>query len=260
MAVHLLRQGAGATIELDRPETLNAWDRALGEELLAAVRSVAADESVRAVTLRGAGRGFSSGADLKAGFERTPTGELDVRTVLQERYQPIITAIRTMPKPVLAAVHGPAAGIGCALALACDLVLAAQSAYFMLAFTRIGLVPDGGSALLVPARVGFARFAEMALLGERIDAERALSWGLINRVVPDERFEAEVAELAQRLAAGPTLAYAGIKRQLNAWLMGELQRTLELEAELQQQLVGSADFGEGVAAFEAKRPARFAGR
>jgi 2-(1,2-epoxy-1,2-dihydrophenyl)acetyl-CoA isomerase len=157
-------------------------------------------------------------------------------------------------------VNGPAVGIGCSLALACDLVVAAESAYLLLAFVNIGLVPDGGSSLLVPSRVGFARAAEMAMLGERVPAPRALEWGLINRVAPDDAFEAESDALLERLAAGPTRAYAGIKRQLNAWLFERMSAQLELEAELQQESAASRDFRQGVLAFLEKRPAAFEGR
>ena len=136
---------------------------------------------------------------------------------------------------MLAAVNGPAVGIGCSLALACDLVVARESAYFLLAFVNIGLIPDGGSSLLVPARVGFARAAEMALLGERVPAHQALEWGLINRVLPDDGFEAEVDALAERLATGPTASYAGTKQELNSWLFERMDDQLELEATLQQE-------------------------
>src|SRR4051794_11221538 len=213
--VNVHREGAAATIELNRPETLNAWNAQLGHDLLAAVTGVATDDGVRAVVVTGAGRAFSAGADLRdlsGREERTPEGVPDVRRVLIERYHPIITTIRTMPKPVLAAVNGPAVGIGLSLALASDLVIAAESAYFMLAFVNIGLVPDGGSSLFVPSRVGFARAAEMAMLGERVSASQALEWGLINRVLPDAAFPAEVAVLRDRLASGPTRSYAGSKR------------------------------------------------
>src|SRR5215211_4825276 len=173
--------GAELRIELNRPERMNAWDKQLGLDLLTAIELAAEDDSVRAVTITGAGRAFSSGADLRAGFDPRPSdGRPDVGTALRERYHPIITGVRRMPKPVLAAVNGPAAGIGCSLALACDVVLAAESAYFLLAFVNIGLVPDGGSSLLLPERVGLARASEMAMLGERIGAKRALEWGLIN--------------------------------------------------------------------------------
>jgi 2-(1,2-epoxy-1,2-dihydrophenyl)acetyl-CoA isomerase len=260
--VNLRRDGAAATIELNRPEALNAWNGALGDELLQAVRAVAADDDVRAVVLTGAGRAFSSGVDLRdlSGREtRTPQGHVDVQRVLEERYHPIITTVRTMPKPVLAAVNGPAVGIGLSLALAADLVVAAESAYFTLAFVNIGLVPDGGSSLFVPARIGFARAAEMAMLGERVPAAQALAWGLINRVVADADFAAEVAALRDRLAAGPTRSYAGTKRELNFGLYARMEEQLELEAGIQQEMASSGDFAEGVAAFVEKRPAAFEG-
>jgi 2-(1,2-epoxy-1,2-dihydrophenyl)acetyl-CoA isomerase len=258
--VILDRRGGELRITLNRPDAMNAWDKQLGTDLLAAVHEAAADDGVRAVVVTGAGRGFSSGADLKAGFDPTPEGHPDVATALHERYHPIITALRELPKPVLAAVNGPAVGIGCSLALACDLILARESAYFLLAFVNIGLVPDGGSSLLVPERVGLARASEMAMLGERIPARQALEWGLVNRVVADDRFEGAVDELAARLAAGPTRAYAGIKRQLNAWLFARMAEQLDLEAALQQQSAASGDFQEGVQAFLERRPAAFGGR
>jgi 2-(1,2-epoxy-1,2-dihydrophenyl)acetyl-CoA isomerase len=260
--VNLRRDGAAATIELNRPEALNAWNGQLGDELLAAVQEVAGDEGVRAVVLTGAGRAFSSGADLRdlSGREnRTPEGHVDVRRVLTERYHPIITTIRTMPKPVLAAVNGPAVGIGLSLALAADLILASESAYFMLAFVNIGLVPDGGSSVFVPSRVGFARAAEMAMLGERVTAAQALEWGLINRVVPHGAFADAVATLRERLATGPTRSYAGTKRQLNQWLYARMEEQLEFEADIQQEMAASGDFAEGVAAFIEKRAAAFDG-
>jgi 2-(1,2-epoxy-1,2-dihydrophenyl)acetyl-CoA isomerase len=256
-----LRDGA-ATVELARPERLNAWNRQLGVDLLDAVQWVTEEESVRAIVVRGAGRGFSSGADLKdmgPDHDRTPDGRPDVRKRLVELYHPILTGIRRMPKPVVAAVRGPAVGIGCSLALVCDLIVADESAYFMLAFVNIGLVPDGGSSALLPSRVGMTRAIEMALLGERVDAAQALDWGLINRVWPAERFDAEVDALASRLASGPTRSFAGSKRQLNAWIYGEFDRQLDLEADIQQEMAASGDFVEGVMAFVEKRQARFTG-
>jgi 2-(1,2-epoxy-1,2-dihydrophenyl)acetyl-CoA isomerase len=256
-----VQDGVG-TVELNRPEALNAWNTQLGLDLRAAVEHVAGDDAVRAVLVRGAGRGFSSGADLKdmsSQAELTEEGRPDVYRTLTERYHPIITGLREMPKPVVAAVRGPAVGIGLSLALACDLVVAAESAYFLLAFVNIGLVPDGGSSLFVPSRVGMARAFEMAMLGERVPAPQALDWGLINRVVPDEAFDAEVHELVARLAAGPTRSYAGTKRQLNRWLYSGMADQLEFEAGIQREMSNTEDFIEGVSAFVAKRQARFAG-
>jgi 2-(1,2-epoxy-1,2-dihydrophenyl)acetyl-CoA isomerase len=261
--VNVLRRGHAATIELNRPESMNAWNRQFGLDLLAAVEEVAADDDVRAVCVTGAGRAFSSGADLKdmsGGGELTPDGRPDVYKVLTERYHPIITGLRTMPKPVLAAVNGPAVGIGLSLALAADLVIARESAYFLLAFVNIGLVPDGGSSLFVPERVGLTRATEMAMLGERVPAPRAAEWGLINRAVADDAFEAETEALLDRLANGATASYAGTKRQLNAWLFERMDDQLELEARVQREMAGSDDFLEGVAAFLQKRPAEFRGR
>jgi 2-(1,2-epoxy-1,2-dihydrophenyl)acetyl-CoA isomerase len=251
--------GAELRIELNRPDTMNAWNTQFGLELRAAVEEAAADDSVRSVTITGAGRGFSSGADLKAGFDPTPEGHPDVMTALRERYHPIIETVREMPKPVLAAVNGPAVGIGCSLALACDLVIARESAYFLLAFVNIGLVPDGGSSFIIPSRIGYARAAEMAMLGERVPALKALEWGLINRVAADDAFDEEVDALAERLATGPTASYAGSKRQLNAWAHRGFQDQLELEAGIQQEMAASGDFLEGVQAFLAKRAPEFKG-
>jgi 2-(1,2-epoxy-1,2-dihydrophenyl)acetyl-CoA isomerase len=257
--VNVLRRGAELRIELNRPDSMNAWNPRFGEDLAAAVERARADD-VRAVVITGAGRAFSSGADLKGGFEPTPEGHPDVETPLRERYHPIIAAVRELPKPVLAAVNGPAVGIGCSLALACDLVVARESAYFLLAFVNIGLVLDGGAAALLAARIGFTRAAEMALLGERVPAPRAVEWGLANRAVPDEDFDAEVDALAGRLAAGPTAAYAGLKRELGSWALEHLPAQLDLEARLQQAAAASDDFREGVMAFAERREASFRGR
>jgi len=258
--VDVERRGGELRITLNRPDAMNAWNAQLGEDLRAAVEQAAADEEARAVVVTGAGRAFSSGADLKTSFEPGPDGHPELETVLKQRYHPIITGLRTMPKPVLAAVNGPAVGIGLSLALAADLVIARESAYFLLAFVNIGLNPDGGSSLLVPERVGFARAAEMAMLGERVPARQALEWGLINRVTTDEAFDAEVDALAQRLAAGPTRSYAATKRQLDAWLFSRMEAQLDLEAGLQQESATTADFREGVQAFLEKRPPAFEGR
>jgi len=260
--VNLSTADGVATVELNRPQALNAWNKQLGLDLLAALAQVAANDTARAVVITGAGRAFSSGADLKdaGGGDFTPDERPDVYKVLTGRYHPIMHAIREMPKPVIACVNGPAVGIGCSLALCCDLILAAQSAYFLLAFVNIGLVPDGGSSLFVPSRVGMARASELALLGERLPAEQALQWGLINRVAADELLHEEVAALAARLAAGPTRSYAGAKRQLNNWLYPRMAEQLELEAQIQREMAGSEDFVEGTMAFVEKRLAHFSGR
>lgn len=258
--VHL--EDGTATIELNRPAALNAWNRQLGEDLLAALNRVGADETVRAVRITGAGRAFSSGADLRdiSGDDLTPEGRPNVYGVLTERYHPIMHAIREMGKPVVAAVNGGAVGIGCSLALCCDLVVATESAYFLLAFVNIGLVPDGGSSLFVPTRVGAARAAEMAMIGERVSAAQALSWGLVNRVFGDEDFARESLALTARLATGPTRSYAASKRLLNKQLYSNMSEQLELEARLQQEMAETDDFLEGVGAFLAKRAPLFTGR
>ena len=253
--------GGVGRITLDRPDSLNAWTGQLGRELGQLVHEEAAAPSVRAVLITGAGRGFSSGADLKAGFEPSPEdGKPDVRRELDENYHPIILGIRRLDKPVVAAVNGPAVGIGLSLALACDLVLAAESAFLGLAFVNIGLMPDGGSTLLVPAAVGKARAFEMAFLGERIPARQAHEWGLVNEVLPDDELMPAAEALVKRLADGPTRSYAGSKRALNRSLYPEMERQLALEAEIQHELVRTDDFVEGVGAFVGKRAPSFKGR
>jgi 2-(1,2-epoxy-1,2-dihydrophenyl)acetyl-CoA isomerase len=257
--VSVYRCGAAVKLELNRPAKMNALNAQLRLDLLDAVQQAAGDDEVRAVLLTGSGRAFSSGADLSDQRDTTPEGHPDVYSVLTEHYHPVITGLREMPKPVVAAVNGAAAGIGLSLALACDLVLAAESSYFLLAFVNIGLVPDGGSSLLVPSRVGFARAAEMAMLGERVPAPKALEWGLINQVWPDGELAGAAEALCAKLASGPTGSYAGTKRQLNRWLYEQMPAQLEFEAQVQQERAGSSDFAEGVAAFAQKRAPRFTG-
>jgi 2-(1,2-epoxy-1,2-dihydrophenyl)acetyl-CoA isomerase len=248
-------------ITLNRPETLNAWNEQFGLDLRQVITEDAQDDSVRSVLITGAGRAFSSGADLKqsGAGELDDDGQPNVRKRLTELYHPILLGIRNMPKPVIAAVNGPAVGIGASLAFSCDLILAAESAYFGLAFVNIGLMPDGGSTAFVPAAVGKARAFEMALLGTRVPAQQALDWGLINRVHKPESLPKESLELAQRMAKGPTRSYAGTKQALNRMLFGDLEAQLELEADIQHQLFRTKDVTEGVGAFVEKREPAFSG-
>jgi 2-(1,2-epoxy-1,2-dihydrophenyl)acetyl-CoA isomerase len=258
--VELEREGRVARIVMNRPEALNAWTRQLGRDMIAALDEAADDPELRAIVLTGAGRAFSSGADLKAGGELGEAGRPDVLSPLREIYNPLILRVRTIPKPVIAAVNGPAVGIGCSLALAADLVIAARSAYFLLAFVNIGLGLDGGASQSLAARVGHARAFEMAYLGERIAAERALGWNMINEVVDDDQMVARVTDLAGKLAAGPPGSYATIKRTINDRAYAGFEDLLDLEAVLQQERAESQDFVEGVMAFIQKRPASFGGR
>jgi 2-(1,2-epoxy-1,2-dihydrophenyl)acetyl-CoA isomerase len=248
-----------AWIVLNRPDALNAWTTQLGEDMRAALEHAAEDPEVRAIVFTGAGRAFSSGADLKAGGRFGDDGKPDVLSRLRGVYNPLLLRVRTVPKPVIAAVNGAAVGIGCSLALAADLIIASESAYFLLAFVNIGLGLDGGASMTLPVRVGHARAFEIAYLGERISADTALEWGLVNRVVPDESLAETVAELAAKLAAGPPGSYANIKRTINASAYERFEQLLDQEAELQQGRAESADFMEGVLAFMQRRPPEFTG-
>ena len=253
------QDGAVGRLTLNRPDTLNAWTAQFGAEMKQVIEGEASDESVRAVLVTGAGRGFSSGADLKAGFEPADDGFPDIKKELHDLYHPVIAGVRRLPKPVVAAVNGPSVGIGCSLALSCDLIMAGESAYFGLAFVNIGLMPDGGSTAFVPPAVGRARAFQMALLGERVSSAQALDWGLVNWVHPDAKLMDEANALVGKLAAGPTRSYAASKRALNQFIYGDLDGQLDLEAELQHALGRSKDFLEGAAAFVEKREPAFSG-
>ena len=260
--VNLLLADGVATVELNRPAALNAWNTQLGLDLLAALRRVAEDDAVRAVLITGAGRAFSSGADLKdlSGGETTPDGRPDVYKTLTERYHPIMHAIREMGKPVIAAVNGPAVGIGCSLALCCDLIVAAESAYFLLAFVNIGLVPDGGSSLFVPSRIGMARATELAMLGERLGAARALEWGLINRVVAPASLDAEVTKLAQQISSKSPLVVKIGKQAFYAQI--DLPQPAAYASAIEVMTMNSLaqDAKEGIASFLGKRTPAWIGR
>lgn len=253
------QSGAVGRLTLNRPDSMNAWTAQLGTELRHVLEGDAANDSVRALLVTGAGRAFSSGADLRAGMRQAEDGMPDVRHELHEIYHPAIATVRRLAKPVVAAINGPAVGIGLSLALACDLVMAAESAFLSLAFANIGLMPDGGTTAFVPAAAGKARAFEMALLAERVPAPQALEWGLVNWVFPDDRLMAEADALAERLAAGPTRSYAASKEALNRFVYGDLDAQLAVEAELQHALARTQDFIEGASAFVQKRTPSFSG-
>jgi 2-(1,2-epoxy-1,2-dihydrophenyl)acetyl-CoA isomerase len=248
--------GPVATLTLDRPEALNALTVAVKVALREALEAIAADRTVRAVILTGAGRAFCSGQDL-AERDLPDAAPLDVE--VRERYNPIIRALRSMGQPVIAAVNGVAAGAGASLAFACDLRIAAADARFVLAFGRIGLVPDSGATWFLPRLVGAARASEIALVGDPISAEEALRIGLVSRVVPAEDLLAEARSLAERIAAAAPLAVALTKGALERAATIDLDEALEGEAKLQGIAGASADHAEGLAAFREKRTPRFTG-
>lgn len=241
-------------LTLNRPDRLNALTTSVHAALAAALDDAAATASCRAVLLHGAGRGFCAGQDLT----EVQPGQ-DLGDTLERQFNPLVRQIRSLPKPVVAAVHGVAAGAGANLALACDFVLAGSSARFMQSFIRIGLVPDTGGTWLLPRLAGAARARGMAMLGDAVDAERAEQWGLIWRAVPDAALMDEAEKLAAHLATQPTQALGQIKRALEAAEGNTLDQQLDLERDLQREAGASADFREGVRAFLEKRPARFGG-
>jgi 2-(1,2-epoxy-1,2-dihydrophenyl)acetyl-CoA isomerase len=247
---------AVATITLDRPGALNALTVPLKLELLAALRSVARDRGVRAVVLTGTGRAFCAGQDLK---ERLEPDAAPLEVEVRDRYNPIITAMRRLDQPIVGAINGVAAGAGASLAFACDVRIAAEGASFVLAFGRIGLVPDSGATWFLPRLVGPAKAAELALLGESLSAAEAERIGLVARVVPAESLEAEARSMALRLAGLAPLALALTKRALERSWSVDLERALEDEAYRQGIAGATADHAEGLAAFVEKRPPRFTG-
>jgi 2-(1,2-epoxy-1,2-dihydrophenyl)acetyl-CoA isomerase len=250
---------AVAWIELRRPEVLNAWIPEMGAEVMVAVERAGADPEVRSILLTGAGRAFSSGGDLRSPRERRLDGRPDLQIRLRAIYNPLILRLRQLPKPVVCGVQGAVAGIGASIALACDLVVAAESAYFLLAFVRVGMIPDGGALVLLSQRIGSARALRLAMLGERLPAAQAAQWGVLQDVVPDAELADSARAMALRLAAGPTVAYANIKRLANETLMRDLSAELECAAALQQEQGATADYEEGVAAFTERREPRFTG-
>lgn len=245
-----------ARVTLNRPQSLNSLNVQMLADLKDVFDGLNDDSRVRCVVLTGSGRGFCSGADL------TSTGinsADEISRSLRESYNPVIMSICAMEKPVIAAVNGVAAGAGCNMALACDLVVAAESAIFLQAFVKIGLVPDAGGSYFLPRLVGLKKAMEMALLGEKISAAEAVGLGMINRAVPDSRFEEEVNSLASRLASGP-YCQGLIKKMFNLSNDLSLEGCLEMEADYQGRAAVSGDCGEGVQAFLEKRKAMFEGR
>ena len=243
------------SVTLDRPESLNSVTTEMLNGIAEAMERAATDPEVKVVRLGGSGRGFCSGAGMGADDVSGALGS-EIITAANRA----ILAITALPRPVVAVVQGPAAGVGVSLALACDVVLASEKAFFMLAFTRVGLMPDGGASALVAAAVGRIRAMRMALLAERIPATEALSWGLATAVYPAEDFDAEVGKVVSKLVAGPVVAYAKTKDAINATALTELDAALEREFQGQSVLLRSPDFIEGATAFQQRRTAKFTDR
>ena len=245
------------TITLSRPDVLNAFNRKMTDELQDAFKKAERDPAVRCIVLTGAGRAFSSGEDLKS---RSAEGDSDFGATLRQRYNPLVSKMRNIEKPVLGSINGVAAGAGCSIALACDLRIASEKARFMEVFVRVGLVPDSGSSFLLPRLVGLGKALEMAFLGDEMGAEEALRTGLVNRVVPAEELESATRELALRLAKSPTKAIGLAKRAINRALTMDLDQALDYEVYGQETAGASDDYKEGIAAFLEKRAPNFTGR
>jgi 2-(1,2-epoxy-1,2-dihydrophenyl)acetyl-CoA isomerase len=249
------RDGAVATLTLNRPEAYNALTSGVRLGLAAHLRELAGDDAVRVVVLTGAGRAFCSGQDIRAFQE-----DVDVRDVLEREYNPLVELLAGMPKVVVAAVNGPAAGAGLGLALACDLLVMADDAFLSCAFIGIGLVPDSGTVSTLVRAVGYQRALEIAVSGRRIPADEAKGLGLALEAWPSDQLAARAGELAARIAAGPGLAIGLTKRLLREAQNQSLGEALAAEVEAQAECIGSDDFREGIAAFLEKRPAVFRGR
>ncbi|MDQ6633782.1 MAG: 2-(1,2-epoxy-1,2-dihydrophenyl)acetyl-CoA isomerase PaaG [Gemmatimonadota bacterium] len=259
---HLLvdRRDGVTMVTLNRPEVLNSFNRRMADELVAALDEAGDDPAVRAVLLTGSGRAFCAGQDLVEVLPREGRPAPDLGDVVRLQYNPIIRAIRLLEKPVVCAVNGVAAGAGANLALACDITIAAEGANFIQSFTKIGLIPDSGGTFILPRIVGLQRAAALAMLGDKLPAEKALEWGLVYDCVPPAKLLDVAREIATRLAAMPTRALGLTKRGFNAGLSNGLDTQIELEEELQREAGRTQDYAEGVRAFTEKRPPRFEGR
>ncbi|WP_062346884.1 enoyl-CoA hydratase-related protein [Novosphingobium sp. CCH12-A3] len=255
--IRVERAGDVLKIVLNRPERLNACPPNMALELANAVSDLG---GARAVVITGEGRAFCSGADLAARGDRSIAGGRGAYTALTQAYNPLMLALSRLPVPVVTAVNGPAAGVGCSIALAADFVIAARSAYFLQAFVNIGLVPDGGASWMLTRLVGKARATEMMMLGEKIGAEKAESWGLIYKAVDDAALQDEAMALATRLAAGPTVALGVMRQNIAKALEADYASALLVEAEGQWKAGDSADAAEGGKAFLEKRKAAFTGK
>jgi 2-(1,2-epoxy-1,2-dihydrophenyl)acetyl-CoA isomerase len=257
---YVTAHGRIAVLTMNHPEVMNAASVGMVEGLRNALSHIEASGEYRAVVLTGEGRGFCSGANLSDTSQRQQEGPRDAGRVLEESYHPLLRTIRDLKIPFLTAVNGAAAGVGMSIALMGDLVLAARSAYFLQAFARIGLVPDGGSTWLLPRLIGLARARELSLLAEKLPAETALAWGLINRVFEDSQLMSEALTLAERLASGPTFALAATRRLYWSSPHHSFEQQLDLERQTQKAAGATEDFVEGVTAFLQKRPAQFKGK
>jgi 2-(1,2-epoxy-1,2-dihydrophenyl)acetyl-CoA isomerase len=249
-----------ARITLNRPERLNSFTASMHAELRDALSKVASDGSARVLLLTGAGRGFCAGQDLSDRAVAPGSAAVDLGESIEKNYRPLVLGLRHLPMPVVCAVNGVAAGAGANIALACDIVIAAKSASFIQAFTKIGLVPDSGGTYFLPRLLGTARAVGLAMLGDKLSAEQAAEWGLIWKCVEDAELGNTVDALLAQLAQAPTRGLAAIKRALYASSGNTLESALDLERDLQRELGTSADYREGVDAFLNKRPPRFTGK